>query len=284
MMTLQLSTADHDSSGAGLTYVYPVVSRRAGGLSIGINFNTNNNCNWRCIYCQVPQLQLGAAPPLDFKLLEYELRNFLEDVIKGAFYDRFKIGSVEPHIKDIAIAGNGEPTTLKQFPEAVELIGKIGSELGVFPVSRYILITNGSLIHHVRIQDGLRCLKRYGGEVWFKVDSATPDGKRLLNNTTLSNAAVLANLQQSAKLCSTSIQTCLVDYRNQGFQLAEKQALLAFLANVKHKTAVDTVMLYTLARPSQQAEAVELQAMNPEILQAFAKELQEMGFKVSVNS
>ncbi len=60
-----LSTTDHSRDGAGLSYVYPVVSRRAGGVSVGINLNTNNACNWRCIYCQVPDLVRGAAPPVD---------------------------------------------------------------------------------------------------------------------------------------------------------------------------------------------------------------------------
>ncbi|PIU16966.1 MAG: radical SAM protein, partial [Gallionellales bacterium CG08_land_8_20_14_0_20_59_87] len=34
-----LSTTDHSRDSAGLRYVYPVVSRRAGGVSIGINLN-----------------------------------------------------------------------------------------------------------------------------------------------------------------------------------------------------------------------------------------------------
>ncbi|MCZ7653212.1 MAG: hypothetical protein M5R42_01445 [Rhodocyclaceae bacterium] len=39
----QLDVTDpHSRDSAGLTYVYPVVSRRAGGVSIGINPNPNN--------------------------------------------------------------------------------------------------------------------------------------------------------------------------------------------------------------------------------------------------
>ena len=64
-MVSKLSTTCHRSDIVGLKYVYPVISRRMGGLSIGINFNTNNACNWRCIYCQVPGLTLGAAPEID---------------------------------------------------------------------------------------------------------------------------------------------------------------------------------------------------------------------------
>jgi hypothetical protein len=70
-----LNVTEHNRDSAGLRYVYPVVSRRAGGVSVGINLNTNNACNWRCIYCQVPDLKLGMAPPVDLTLLEQELRS-----------------------------------------------------------------------------------------------------------------------------------------------------------------------------------------------------------------
>jgi sulfatase maturation enzyme AslB (radical SAM superfamily) len=34
-------------------YVYPVISRRSRGLSIGVNLNPDTACNFDCIYCQV---------------------------------------------------------------------------------------------------------------------------------------------------------------------------------------------------------------------------------------
>jgi len=71
-----LSTTNHGRDDAALRYVYPVVSRRAGGVSVGINLNPNNACNWRCIYCQVPDLTRGAAPAIDLTILEAELRGF----------------------------------------------------------------------------------------------------------------------------------------------------------------------------------------------------------------
>ena len=83
--TQVLNVREHDRDSAGMTYVYPVVSRRAGGVSVGINLNVNNACNWRCIYCQVPQLTRGGPPPVDLDLLRRELEAFLADVLRGAF-------------------------------------------------------------------------------------------------------------------------------------------------------------------------------------------------------
>jgi len=46
MNSPQLTIHNHNRDSAGYAYVYPVVSRRAGGVSVGINLNPNNACNW----------------------------------------------------------------------------------------------------------------------------------------------------------------------------------------------------------------------------------------------
>ena len=283
-MVSKLTTTNHSSDIVGLKYVYPVISRRVGGLSVGINFNPNNACNWRCIYCQVPDLKIGAAPDMDYKLLEDELRFFLDDVLNGDFYERFQVDEDKRVIKDIAIAGNGEPTSLKDFARAVELIGKIATEVGVFPQSNYVLITNGSLVHQTKVQAGLKILQSYGGEVWFKLDSATEEGRALINNTAQSCKVSVENLMLSARLCTTKLQTCLVDYNRQGFSDKEKQAYLDLLKGIK-KSGCDLqrVMLYTLARPSLQPEAILLAPLSAEILNAFADDIRLFGFEVTVS-
>ena len=103
-MDKKLTTTDHSRDIAGLKYIYPVISRRAGGLSIGINFNTNNACNWRCVYCQVPGLVRGAAPEADLGLLENELKFFLDNVLNGDFFNQFNVPMQQRNIKDIARA------------------------------------------------------------------------------------------------------------------------------------------------------------------------------------
>jgi wyosine [tRNA(Phe)-imidazoG37] synthetase (radical SAM superfamily) len=89
---------------SGLTYIYPVVSRRAGGVSIGINLNVNNACNWRCVYCQVPNLKRGTPDKIDLALLEQELRGFLNQLLHGDFMERY-VAEGDRHLKDIAFSG-----------------------------------------------------------------------------------------------------------------------------------------------------------------------------------
>lgn len=284
MTTQPLTTTDHNCTMAGLNYIYPVLSRRAGGLSIGINFNTNNACNWRCLYCQVPNLSTGSAPELNKELLAQELRFFLNEVLHGSFYADYQIKPEQRLIKDIALSGNGEPTSLKNFAEAVALIGDIARELKVLPQSRYILITNGSLCHLPEVQRGLQLLKHYGGEVWFKIDSATPEGKKRMNNAAQSCTAGLDNLLLAARLCTTKIQTCLIDYDAQGFIVQERLALLALLHTVKAQSSIQQVMLYTIARPSHQPEVNKIAPLSLTIMNAFAEEIRALGFDVSVNT
>ncbi len=282
-MTTRLTTTNHSRDIAGLKYVYPVLSRRASGLSIGINFNANNACNWRCIYCQVPDLKTGAAPDLDFQLLEDELRFFLDDVLSGDFYQRFQMDEDKRVIKDIAISGNGEPTSVKDFDKAVALIGKVATEAGVLPQSNFVLITNGSLVHQAKVQDGLRKLREYGGEVWFKLDSATEEGRALINNAGQSCNAGVENLLLSARLCPTKLQICLLDYDKQGLSSKERAAFLGLLKTIKQSVSLKGVMLYTIARPSLQPESSRLGKLSPEIMNEFADEIRCLGFDVSVS-
>lgn len=283
-MSQKLTTTDHSRDIAGLKYVYPVISRRAGGLSIGINFNTNNACNWRCVYCQVPDLVRGSAPELNFKLLEEELRFFLNEVLNGDFFDQFNVAESLRIIKDIAISGNGEPTSVKGFDKAVALIADIATEFAVLPGSHFVLITNGSLIHQTSVQAGLRVLNNYKGQVWFKLDSATEQGRLAINDNKLSNEKTLRNLEICSALCETYLQTCMLDYDECVDAEEQRGAFFELLKQIKQaKFKLKKIMLYTIARPSLQPEAEKLKRPAEEVMLKFAKRLEQLGYEVSVS-
>jgi hypothetical protein len=54
-------------------YVYPVISRRAGGLSIGVNLNPDKVCNFDCPYCQVDRTTPGGPTRVEVADLVDEL-------------------------------------------------------------------------------------------------------------------------------------------------------------------------------------------------------------------
>ena len=281
-MSQKLSTTDHSRDIAGLKYVYPVISRRAEGLSIGINFNTNNACNWRCVYCQVPNLVRGAAPEMDFILLEQEFRFFLKQVLTGNFYQQYEVPEQYRIIKDIAISGNGEPTSLKGFGRAIELIGKIATQMQVLPASKFVLITNGSLMHQSHVQEGLKDFNHYNGQVWFKLDSATAFGRKKINDSKLTTERTLENLKITADLCETSLQTCMVEFLAAKDVEQEHQAYIDMLK--KNEIKIKEIMLYTLARPSLQPEAEQLNKADARMMQLFADRLRKLGYKVGITA
>lgn len=282
-MATRLTTSNHDRDVAGLKYVYPVLSRRSGGLSIGINFNPNNACNWRCVYCQVPNLQLGSAAKMDFALLEAELRFFLQQIASGEFYARFNVPAEQQLIKDIAISGNGEPTSLRQFDRAVGLIAWIAEQAGVLPAAKFVLISNGSLLHRPAVQAGLKLLGSHDGELWFKLDSASESGRALINNCKITRHKLLEHLKVASNLCPTKLQTCVLHYQ-QAWSLAEKLAYLDLLRELSRlEIRIAQVMLYSIARQSCQPEAGELLAVDVAEMEAFAADIRALGYDVSVS-
>ena len=279
-----LSTNDHSRDSAGLRYVYPVVSRRAGGLSIGINLNPNNACNWRCIYCQVPNLKRGSAPDIDLSLLRSELKLFLDDVLAADFFDRFGVEPEYRVIRDIAISGNGEPTSARGFKEIVGVIGESIKDFELEGKINFVLITNGSLMHKNDVSDGLRQLSDFGGEVWFKLDRATDAGLAQINNAGISAERMLANLIKSAELCPTWIQTSVFALDGETLSANEQNAYIDFLQTaVKSNGALKGVLLYGLARPSLQPESTRLSAVAPEWIKQFADQIETLGLTVKVN-
>ena len=278
-----LSTHDHSRSSAGLEYVYPVMSRRSGGLSIGINLNPNNACNWQCIYCQVPNLLRGKAPEIDKGKLAAELHQLLDNAINGDFYDRFKISEDARFIRDIAISGNGEPTSAVEFDQIIDVIaGVVNTFTWQTPVN-LVLITNGSLMQRLTVQQGLAKLSRLQGEVWFKLDSATDKGIQKINHVKLSIARVRKHLSIVANICPTWLQTCVFAYRGEPPVISEVQAYLHFLGQLlKEGIAIQGVLLYGIARPSLQEEAPLLSVLPKQWLNDFADNIRALGLTVRV--
>ncbi len=278
--TQTLTVADHNRVFHGFTYVYPVVSRRAGGVSIGINLNPNNACNWQCVYCQVPNLTRGMAPALDTALLEHELDSFLAEIIQGDFMTAY----VEPEVrvlKDIAFSGNGEPTSCPQFDQALQIVEKLRTryQLGFNVKTR--LITNGSLMHKPVVLDNIQYLNGLNGEVWFKLDAGTRNDIQRINHVHVNPQQHLTRLKACSARCPTFIQTCLFAWHQEAPDEAFIQAYLDSLSQVRD--VVKGVYLYGVARPSYQPEASFISRLPLDWLVAFAEKIRALGLTVHVS-
>ncbi|MBS0497106.1 MAG: radical SAM protein [Gammaproteobacteria bacterium] len=279
-----LKTTDHSRDSAGLTYVYPVISRRAGGVSIGINLNPNNACNWRCVYCQVPELKRGSAPRIDLNRLETELRSFLHQLTAGDYLQQH----VPPEMRkihDIALSGNGEPTSAKEFDQVIELIGQIKKDFALPADLKIVLITNGSLIHRPAVQAGLKRMGELNGEIWFKFDRASTKERQRINNTSISLKKIREHLAIASALCPTWLQTCIFQLDNEPPSPEEVSAYLNFLQQLSsEQIRIQGVLLYGIARPSLQPEAERLAKIDTAWLTNFGEQIKRAGYAVRISS
>ena len=276
-----LTIEDHRRDSAGMRYVYPVISRRAGGVSVGVNLNVNNACNWACVYCQVDNLTRGGPPPIDLDLLERELTAFLEDALHGDFMVR-QVPADAQRLEDVAFSGNGEPTSAAEFPEAVLRVRSVLQRYGLAGKLPVRLITNGSMLHRSGVQEGIRVLGELGGEVWFKVDRASAAEVAAINGVPLEAEKVQRNLTQCAGLAPTWVQTCWFALDGQAPDAAARDAYCALLEPLAASLA--GVHLYGLARPSLQPAAPRLTRLAANELETFAAEIRKKtGIRVVVS-
>ena len=275
-----LSIHDHSRELSGLKYIYSVISRRAGGLSIGVNLNVNNACNWQCIYCEIPNLTRGTPPPIELDVLEQELRFFLNEIIHGDYMEK-NVSLEDRHLKDIAFSGNGEPTSANEFPEVISIVKKILSEFNLLHKIKIRLITNGSLMHQTSVIKSVGMLKEMNGEVWFKVDAATEESIKTINQVNLKPSQILERLKNSANVCPTFVQTCIFTIDGKGPSKKDIDAYVELINEVK--SIIQGVHLYGLARPSLQPQAKNLGRIDEEILQNIAKELRSLNITTTVS-
>ena len=275
-----LNVRDHSRDSAGMTYVYPVVSRRAGGVSVGINLNVNNACNWACVYCQVPDLKRGGPPPVDLAQLGDELRRFLTQATAGDFL----VKNAPPEARrlvDVAFSGNGEPTSAPEFAEAVECAGQAIREFGLVGSVKLRLITNGSFMHRAEVRRGIERIGALNGEVWFKLDQATVAGMQRINGIRLAPQKVRDSILLCAERAPTWLQTCLFAIDGNASSDDEQSAYLELVDSLKEK--IKGVHLYGLARPSLQPDAARLSNLSLERFQHFAGRISSLGIEVVAN-
>src|SRR5215467_13642404 len=78
--------AEHSRTWRENLYVYPVISRRSKGLSIGVNLNPDKACNFDCIYCQVDRTTPGPVRIVEISAVAAELNGLLDSVADQSLF------------------------------------------------------------------------------------------------------------------------------------------------------------------------------------------------------
>ena len=241
---------DHSRSFEGLRYVYPVVSRRSGGLSIGVNLNPDKRCNFDCVYCQVDRTTPPKHLSVDLEVLAAELVAVTERVLDGRIWAHPRLVDTPEHLRrlnDIAFSGDGEPTTEKQFPEAIGLAVDLLRREGLSEVST-ILITDAACLHHTRVIEGLERMQEAKGVVWAKLDAGTEDFYRQVNRTMVPFQRVLANIAMTLQRSKVVIQSLFFQTDGVPTPPDEIEAYLERLEQLEAEGPIEEIHIYTIAR------------------------------------
>jgi wyosine [tRNA(Phe)-imidazoG37] synthetase (radical SAM superfamily) len=272
-----LSILNHDRNIFNKKYIYPVVSRRAGGLSLGINLNTNNACNWQCIYCEIPNLTRGKPEPIDTELLEKELRFWLDEIIKNKFLEKHT--PPKTLFKDIAFSGNGEPTASREFSDAIKIVINVVNEFKLNNLITIRLITNGSYISDQPVQKAWGLIKEVKKEVWFKIDSIIEEDIKIINQINPSINTTTKNIEACIAISPTIIQTCLIKING---KLPSNKGIDKYIAFLKaYENQLKGIHLYSLARPTEQKNVASIERLTQNELGIIADKISKLNLPVS---
>lgn len=255
------------------TYAYPVLSRRSGGVSIGVNVNLDKLCNFDCPYCQVDRTVPGRPQRIDLEQIRAEVESLL-DAVDERGVCRLPLFDALPDdrkiLRDIALSGDGEPTMIPAFADVAALLADIQAGRPGLDF-KLVLITNATLLDRPAVQAGIDSLLSRRGEVWAKLDAGTEAWYQKVNTSRVNLDRIESNLVSLGAKHPFKVQSFFCELRMTmpsppaplpegegrntiGWDEAEITAWLGRLARVRDSGAnILEVQLYTLARRPAEA-------------------------------
>jgi wyosine [tRNA(Phe)-imidazoG37] synthetase (radical SAM superfamily) len=242
-VTILAAHRQHSRRFEEFKYVYPVLSRRSHGISIGLNVNPDKACNFDCIYCQVDRTTESAVKKFDLTIAEQELREMLEMVRSGEIAQHAPFNSVPRELirlNDIALSGDAEPTTLPNFSETIQMIARVKP-----PEAKIVLITDAGGLDRPDVKRGLEIMDANNGEIWAKLDAGTEDYFKLINRTKIPFERILRNISEAAKVRPIVIQSLFLKIRGVG---PSDDEIVAYCHRLRDIGNIKLVQVYTVAR------------------------------------
>ncbi|HEX3996990.1 MAG TPA: radical SAM protein [Pirellulales bacterium] len=241
----------HERSFADNRFVYPVLSRRSGGLSIGVNLNPDKVCNFDCIYCQVDRREQSETRFVAMPALLAELDAMLGLVAGGRIYETEKFRATpEPlrRLNDIAFSGDGEPTTYRNFDEIIAACAELKRRHGLDAV-KMVLISNASMFHRPHVRRGLEILDANQGEIWAKLEWGTEAYYQLVERTPIPMRRILDNITAAARVRPLVIQSLFMRIQGEPPPAEEQAAYCERLQEIVAAGGhIKLVQIYTVAR------------------------------------
>lgn len=242
-------------------YVYPVVSRRSRGLSIGINLNPDKECNFNCIYCQVDRRVPPSTLTVDTDRLSGELHTILQEEKNNTLYEVTPFNQLPPSrrgVRDIAFSGNGEPTGSPFFNEAVRITAQVRRHFQLYD-TKLVLITNASHLDEPMVRQALDVMDENNGEIWAKLDAGTEEYFRKINRSDTPLDRILDNILKAASVRPLIVQSLWLRLQDAEPPSTEIEAYCSRLNDLLSSGGrLKGLQLYTIARdtPEQSVSAL----------------------------
>jgi len=274
---------DHTRHFSDFTFVYPVISRRSHGLSIGVNLNPDKVCNFDCIYCEVDRRIPGAVTGVDLRQMKDELTAMVRFARDGGLAKEPKFDEVPwltREVKDIAFSGDGEPTMINNFADCVEAVVDVKQAEGL-ESTRIVLITDAAGLDKGDVKRGLEVMARNNGEIWGKLDAGTEEYFKLVNRTNVKFERILNNLLETSKVRPIIIQSLFFKVHDEAMSEAELEAYCGRLRDITDGGGqIREVHLYTVARPTPETYATKLEAIELEQMADMIRERAQLAVSV----
>ena len=258
---LPVAHARHDRAWRSNAFCYPVVSRRGGGLSIGVNLNPDKACNFDCVYCQVDRTTPPAVRKVDLDLVRAELEDLVDRASDGTIFTEAPFDAVPPDaraVRDIAFSGDGEPTAFPRFDEAVQLAADVRRQRKLTD-AKIIVITDACYLTKPRVRRGLEIMDAHNGEIWAKLDAGTEDYYRAVNRPNYPLSHVIENIIDAARARPVVIQSLWMRLHGEPPAEAEVSAFVERLEEIIAAGGrIKLVQVYTIARQTTEAYATAL--------------------------
>ncbi len=242
-----LTPERHQRGEDAASIIYPVVSRRARGLSLGINlFPDSKHCTYNCPYCEVQPFSNPHAR-LSEGMIEAALREFF-DKDWPAYAKSFAL-------EDISISGNGEPTCSPFLEEALYAAAKVLSEQVSLDAKLFhvpvVLITNSTGFLSPQICELLyRFSQEARFEIWAKLDGGTSELHSILSGSNYEFDRIVGDIAHFAAITPVKIQTMICRDARSGRVLFDAERYCgALMSLIGQGARINAIQLYTTARP-----------------------------------
>jgi wyosine [tRNA(Phe)-imidazoG37] synthetase (radical SAM superfamily) len=242
-------------------YVYPVISRRSKGLSIGVNLNPDTVCNFDCVYCCVDRTVPPSVREVDLDVLGEELDHMIGLAATAELFNQPPFDTTPPALRrlnDVAFSGDGEPTSYPRFQDAgalaAELLGRHGQT-----DAKIVVITNATLLQRPAVEAALEFLDRHNGEVWAKLDAGTETYYRKVERTSIPLQRVLDNVAACGRRRPIVIQSLFMRIDGEPPSDHEIEEYVQRLRElVAAGCRIKLVQVYTVARRTAEVNVTPL--------------------------